>query len=71
MTSPGPAKTTTADTPTTGEATDPLDEDLTRAVERSYAMRLTTGANLSDDERKRIQAKQRSHRPDDEVSTGD
>jgi len=47
---PGPTKKPTADTPSQAEATNPLDEDLTRAVERSYARRLATGTNLSEDE---------------------
>jgi|tagenome__1003787_1003787.scaffolds.fasta_scaffold20822289_1 hypothetical protein len=71
MTAPGPTEKTTADTPTQAEATDPLDEDLTKAVERSYAKRLATGTSLSKDERRRIQNKQRSRQSDDGASTED
>jgi hypothetical protein len=36
---------------------DDLEEDLAEAVERSYATRLATAADLSDEERKRIREK--------------
>jgi len=71
MTNPGPTKDTTADTPTKADATDALDEDLARAVERSYAKRLSTGTNLSEDEKRRIHEKQRSEGSDDVAAADD
>jgi Zn-dependent oligopeptidase len=55
----------------TAEAADALDDDLTKAVERAYATRLTAGTDLSEDEKKRIQEKQSSRGSDNEGAAGD
>jgi hypothetical protein len=60
MTSPDQGRTTDPDrSPGEGERSDsPLDQDLTEAVERSYAMRLTAALDLTEDEIRRIRDKQ-------------
>lgn len=45
---------------------DDLEDDLAEAVERSYAMRLTSAPDLSDEERQRIREKRHAAR----TSTG-
>jgi hypothetical protein len=38
----------------------PVEDDVAEAVERSYAMRLTSGSDLSEEERRRILERLRS-----------
>ena len=44
-------------------AANDIEDEVTDAIERSYASRLTTGTNLSPDELKRIKEKQASVHP--------